>query len=501
MSWQDGKVLLSCHLAIDFTNDDEWDSTQLEFEITQNNRPVNHLVCLGQGDLSNRAVIHLFTDEDGNIQPYASDNPLEDADYITDEQNKVITGIDEVAEVYDYPNAEITTNYIPLETQPSDWIKNHTEYFEQGEEGNYNNLEITQQERYNIIATQPSDWSANFGNYYALDGGSYKQLSSIVSDLYDILLAKPSDWQNNYANYYQKDGDSYKSIEPQTVYTYTLLNTKEPNDWQKNYSSYYTFDGRKYNTVSGASKTVYNVQIGKPSGWDTNYNSAYWKAPKYSIKASNNKNGYEVYIDGSEWQTADKIYVVDKSKVKEWKNATKAKRKKIDINKLVNYYDEFKKVPKWRKSTYYNQSSITIPPQWKKNYYYRQKTSITAPTYAPATYYIKTTITTAPTFEANTYYTMQVVDVYNTFVAGKFYRSADDRYKALVQGGIEKLSEYYAEKDTVEVELEETQEYDINDIVGATENTTGISVKQYIIKKIVKIENGFIKISYIIGKE
>lgn len=500
MNWQDGKILLSCQLAIDFTNNDDWDSSQLEFEISQNNRPVNHLICLGQGNMSDRAVIHLFTDEDGNIQEYASENPMEDSDYITDTSNIVLTGINEVAEVYDYSSAEILINYIPLSEQPSDWISNHTAYYNKDDNGEFKSLEVTQQEQYSLIATEPADWSTSFGKYYALDGGDYKKLESITTTMYNILLERPSDWSTNYSNYFQKDGDTYNSIEPVTNYTYKIL-SKKPNDWQNNYSNYYTFDGRRYNSVSGASKTVYYVQIGKPSGWDDNYASSHWKAPKYSIKASNNKKGYEIYISGSEWQTADKIYVVDKDKINAWKKATKSQRKKININKLVNYIDEYKKIPKWRKDTYYNQGSITVSPEWKSNYYYVQNSSLSAPTYTPATYYQKVISVTPPTFIANTYYSMSIVDVYNNFSANNYYRSAEDRYKALVESGIVKLNEYYAERNTVDVDLQETQEYDINDIVGATENTTGISVKQYIIKKIIKIEDGNIMVNYTIGKE
>ena len=499
-AWIDGKIRLSAHLAIDFTNDDEWDSSQLEFQISQNNRPVNHLICLGQGNLEDRAVIHLFTDEDGNIQEYASENPMEDADYILTTENQVLFGVDEICESYDYSSAEILINYIPLSEEPSDWISNHTSYFKSNEDGGYDALEVIQQDKYTSMSNQPSDWASNFGRYYVLDGGDYKTVTSITADNYERLFERPSDWQTNYANYYKTKDGAYVAVESVTDYTYKKL-TKIPTNWKNEYQKYYTFDGRKYNSASGDSKTVYYVHLGKPSDWDDNYGANYWKAPRYAIKASNNKNGYEIYIDGSAWQKADKIYVVDKAKVKEWKKATKAQRKKIDINKLVDYYEEFKKIPKWRKDTYYNQGSITVPPKFKSNYYYSQTSKQIAPTYTPATYYRKTTSTTAPTFVSNTYYFKETVDVYNTFIANKYFRQSEDRYFTLVEGGIARLQESYATKDSVSVDLEESQVYDISDIVGAMENITGISVKQYINKKIIKIENGIVTISYTIGKE
>jgi len=52
-------------------------------------RYTNHLVCLGSGELAQRVVVHLYTDGDGNVS-----------------QTRTFSGVDEIAEVYDYNNAE-----------------------------------------------------------------------------------------------------------------------------------------------------------------------------------------------------------------------------------------------------------------------------------------------------------------------------------------------------------------------------------------------------------
>lgn len=68
---------------------EEFSSDRVNFTIEQNKSPVNHLICLGQGDLAARQVIHLYVDENGEIsgaQHY--------------------TGLNEVAQVYDYSNIE-----------------------------------------------------------------------------------------------------------------------------------------------------------------------------------------------------------------------------------------------------------------------------------------------------------------------------------------------------------------------------------------------------------
>jgi len=69
-------------------------ASQIEHVIRENvevgrGRVVNHLVCLGQGELENRTIVHLFADADGNI---STDQSFFEGD--------------EIAEVYDYPNAE-----------------------------------------------------------------------------------------------------------------------------------------------------------------------------------------------------------------------------------------------------------------------------------------------------------------------------------------------------------------------------------------------------------
>ena len=51
---------------------------------------VNHLICLGQGELKNRTVYHLYVDSVGNIGT-----------------TQYYTGSDEIVDVYDYAGAEL----------------------------------------------------------------------------------------------------------------------------------------------------------------------------------------------------------------------------------------------------------------------------------------------------------------------------------------------------------------------------------------------------------
>lgn len=59
------------------------------YHVLQNRGSVNHLICLGSGQLAQRAVVHLYTDEKGNIS-----------------LTQTFTGTDEIAAVYDFTSAD-----------------------------------------------------------------------------------------------------------------------------------------------------------------------------------------------------------------------------------------------------------------------------------------------------------------------------------------------------------------------------------------------------------
>ena len=85
----EGMAVLQAESYVDYSKDEQFDSDQISMEIKKNYHPLNHLICLGSGELNERQVIHLYADSDGNISHVQS-----------------LTGIEEVAEVYDYSSAE-----------------------------------------------------------------------------------------------------------------------------------------------------------------------------------------------------------------------------------------------------------------------------------------------------------------------------------------------------------------------------------------------------------
>jgi hypothetical protein len=88
-TFRNGMVVLSAVPKHDFTKDEEFDSDQVSFRVKKNFRSVNHLVCLGTGELENRMVVHLYVDQSGNIS-----------------QTQTQFGMNEYSAVFDYSSVE-----------------------------------------------------------------------------------------------------------------------------------------------------------------------------------------------------------------------------------------------------------------------------------------------------------------------------------------------------------------------------------------------------------
>ena len=95
-----GQVLLSAVPVVDYTTDG-LDSDLIDLDVKRTANTVNHLICLGKGNLSERMVVHLYVDEDGSIS-----------------RTQTFKGVDEYAAVYDYSFAE----------NEDDLVRNATEY-------------------------------------------------------------------------------------------------------------------------------------------------------------------------------------------------------------------------------------------------------------------------------------------------------------------------------------------------------------------------------------
>lgn len=85
-----GYVQIRAVPIVDYSNEIEFSQDgKIDFTAQDYRMGVNHLICLGKGELKDRQVIHLYSDQDGNIS-----------------ETQHYFGADEIAAVYDYSSAE-----------------------------------------------------------------------------------------------------------------------------------------------------------------------------------------------------------------------------------------------------------------------------------------------------------------------------------------------------------------------------------------------------------
>lgn len=86
--WEDRAVILSAVPIVDYT-ESPVDGDIATLSVEQHQKKVNHLICLGKGDLAEREVIHLYADQFGRIGKV-----------------QYYTGLDEICEPYDNSNSD-----------------------------------------------------------------------------------------------------------------------------------------------------------------------------------------------------------------------------------------------------------------------------------------------------------------------------------------------------------------------------------------------------------
>lgn len=86
LNYKGGKVLIG---AEKLKTIEVFDNYDCQFQIEKSNSQINHLICLGSGELSQRQVLHLFLDNKNRIV-----------------DTQFYFGEDERVQIYDYPNVE-----------------------------------------------------------------------------------------------------------------------------------------------------------------------------------------------------------------------------------------------------------------------------------------------------------------------------------------------------------------------------------------------------------
>lgn len=330
----DKKVHITPTLAEDWSDYINYcKDNSINFVIATNNG-INHLLLIGVDESGQRKAIHMFTDENGGVQPYATtDYPAEDSDYISDKSMQLIFGIYEYQQLEDMGAISPVTNYLQLTEKPTDWNDNCISY--------YMEKELEEDEEDEKISYVNVEWDQ--------------------SDSYTLQTAKPSDWDNSCGNYYKKNlvTNEYESVSVETIVTGYKQITVKPSYWDLCYKDYMTrrWDGTKWNYESYGelSKNTYKKQTAKPTNWSKEYGNY------YEIK-----KGKYVKVEGEGKK---------KNKAPTWRK-----------NK---YYTQYSTgyVPAYQKTNCWKELTKDQAPTWTTNTYYTKGKKLTAPNFVLGKYY------------------------------------------------------------------------------------------------------------------
>jgi hypothetical protein len=518
--------VLSAVKLIDYSNDDDFLANTDQFSAKRNYNSLNRLHCLGQGNLANRYAIDLYLDSNGGLLPFCRNNPTQDSDYYTDISKlatstnaedranfaiinrDMITGMNEISDIYDYPSAQTTYHYVLLTSKPADWDTDLTpraeledkqygyqRYFkmERDEDGNPKYSEVTRPDintRYNLLLTQPGDWKGNFSAYYKKTANGFEKVTSV--EAYDQVSTQPSDWYNGgYANYYKLSGNNYVKVEQIQG---KVLTTSKPSNWDTNCTAYCYADGSQVQFITHP--TTYEIFTTAPSNWKTNYGDYYQTdgvnfTPVSGIMKTK-KHDILTTQKPTDWATSYKKYWFCSKNV--WKHPTNKKAPKWKANKYYmdrTYYD----APTFKPNLYYwKNSPPDEAPAWAANTFYTD--GYVVPTWGTLNVYVRRTI---PTWTTNTYYSPQKYRPQLIWISGTYYKQYEDHYEALIESAKKKIEEYMSKND-LEIQLDEKRVYDINDRIGASDEVTGLYATERIVQKVIKIERGVVSFSYSTGK-
>lgn len=453
------------------------------FTIEDQTGNVNHLVCTGvetiekenEQPVSKRYTIHLFTDSEGVVQQFTKiEKAMRDSHYILDRSKQVLKGMDEVVEVLNVDSITTEYDYVRLTSRPSDWDKNYKSYF---------TIEVDD----NDEAVLDSDGNVN---YVSVSPGTKAVYSLAKNRVFeDDGVTDVTYYEENTA---VEEGYSEANIiSTHTVYKKAPFK-KAPKDWDKHYDQFYVkkSDGTStiYENVSGESFDTYPLMTKKPSDWAKNFGSYYVKNTGYKKNEAWFKKHYKDKTNKNKWK---EYYKLRKS---EFVPVTGVTHNVYKTETVIT--KSGKMVQKKGKAT-----KKTVAPKWKKNTYHKKVTKEKAPKFNDVKpVFLPKDEVTEVRFVPNTYYVRNDVDVAPKWQADKYYRGYPDHYFNMVRDGLAYLLEN-RNQQIKKVTLDELQ-VSIGDIVGGTEETTGIEITtdNDVKNIVVKISNGIeLETEYTIG--
>lgn len=510
---KDKKIHLTPILQQDYTDYLQYSNiATLGFQIDIDEMVTNHVIVSSEDENKKKRTIHLFADEYGNVQPYATvDNPIKDSQYILNKSKQVLFGVDEIADRIQ-ANAAVKENYEAVTSAPANWQTAFGSYFQKEERNDeetgdvqvsysaYSAQEATR-ETYTVLSSAPSDWSSNYASYYtrtynpdytSLDvyvvgsapyernwlslkeGGS--PLTPVENQLYRIAKTSGSfaidtyyTWDGTEEQYEEAQGDRYNfsQVSPVTSLSRVQQVTKRPSDWNYHYTDYYyyveTGTGKELCQYEGKDQPHYVLMTKKPTDWDTNFSSYFRKVYKkvtyeqHKLKSGrlSNKKKIVKYVDCVTHKDA------------------------IHINCKADDDKKNGKVPSFYKRKHYRNDPITVPPEFNPKNTYVAKSTLSAPAFSANLYYRKT---------EEKYYDIPRFNPKNT------YRQVLDHYEEMVKTGVQTLEE--SKKTNTQKMFLDDFDVNIGDTVGGRDEMTGTTIIGKVTNVNASIENGLLSAEY-----
>ena len=118
IEWKDRQVVLSAVPIVDYTATPV-DGDEAGLSVEQHKNKVNHLICLGAGNLAEREVIHLYADESGNIVDTQYFKFLDDVTEVYDNSNSEDLRSDGIKKLKELRNSDKAEISLPDEDEPT----------------------------------------------------------------------------------------------------------------------------------------------------------------------------------------------------------------------------------------------------------------------------------------------------------------------------------------------------------------------------------------------
>ena len=501
--------------ASSYDDENNFDSKQMMITSNIGRKFTNHFVLHNTKDDEDR-TLNIYTDEVGNIQPYSNvDSPLEDSDYIFTDENKVLTGADEVCTLVEDTSSQDNYKLLTDTHAPKDWSS--AEYYEyalkDGSETEYEYKKLENQDEFLQIENAPSLWEWEWSTYYKREKDTTGEPTQLGTDDAPKTTQITAVLRNPY--------------NPQVPPPYIVLNAKQwEKQWDKDNYCTRTWDGNKWVYTKAEGITAYGLEklASAPTDWGANKGS-YWTDDSYTTwtfqRCSKTKNKIKVHdtININQYNYKNNKYKVTNAKGKLVTLVSLCKKPNTLYKSIGGYYYRMTK-----KTT--DNSPVTIETYCKrrsrtvgsfkfgevKNVYRRyEKDKKLPPTWQepnqdhanPKGYFLVVDANTgAPNFTTltATYDIFTKVGTKKPYAKDTFYKKVTDHFTNLISKASEDLQKELDEVQSLTAELNiETYEFDVGDFVGGIDPLTNKPFKSVVVKKIAKIDSFKAEVSYEIG--